>query len=64
MSQGAHAICLLPADPSGGVKHAVFCPWDGVHLLPTAKTEPELHRAMKESKSKQNLPLTYCVWSV
>lgn len=44
-----------------GVKHAMFCPWDGVHLLPIAKTEPELHRAMADGKLKQNLPLTYCI---
>lgn len=64
MHQGAHTIRLLPTDRSGGVKHAVFCPWDGVHLLPTAEAEPEVHCAMTEGKSKQNLPLTYCVWSV
>lgn len=44
--------------------HAMFCPWDGGHLLPRAKTEPELHGAMKEGKPKENFPLTYCVWSV
>lgn len=44
--------------------HAMFCPWDGGHLLPRAKTEPELHGAMKEGKPKENFPLTYCAWSV
>ena len=64
MSQGAHTTRLLPTDRSGGVKHALFCLWYVVHSLPTSKTEPELHLAVKEGKLKRNLLLTVCMWLV
>lgn len=64
MSQCTHS-CHLPA-ASWSQWRGEACPVlpkSGGHLLPTAKTEPELHRAMEEGKSKQNLLLIYCVWS-
>lgn len=52
MSQGSHTIGLLPTACGGGVKRASFCLWHGERSLPTSKTEPELHLAVKEGKSK------------
>lgn len=30
----------------------MLSPWDAVHLLPTAKTEPEVHHALEDGKLK------------